>query len=93
MTRPFITTLLVATLAVLLLAPTVPAAEIQGRVVLTGQGPAPKKVPVTIDQYVCGTEKEAGDLVLSPAREVRNVVVWLENPPPGAPSTPPAAEG
>lgn len=68
-----------------------PAAEIQGRVVLTGEVPAAKKVPITIDQYVCGAEQLAGDLIVSAAREVRNVVAWLENPPPGAPSTPPSA--
>ena len=28
--------------------------------------PAQKKIDVTIDQYVCGTEKDAGDLLLSP---------------------------
>jgi plastocyanin len=65
--------------------------EIQGRVVMVGDTAAPAKLPVTIDQYVCGTEKPAGDLVLSPAREVQSVVVWLENPPSGAPSAPPAA--
>jgi plastocyanin len=65
------------------------AGEIQGKVVLTGAVPEPRRVPVTIDQYVCGTEKPATDLLVSPAREVRNVVVWLENPPPGAPSSAP----
>jgi plastocyanin len=64
--------------------------EIQGRVVMVGDGGAPAKLPVTIDQYVCGNEKPAGDLVLSPAREVQSVVVWLENPPSGAPSATPA---
>jgi plastocyanin len=63
--------------------------EILGRVVVAGDVPPPAKLPVTIDQYVCGTEKAAGDLVLSPAREVQSVVVWLENPPAGAPSSPP----
>jgi plastocyanin len=67
------------------------AGEIQGRVVLTGEVPAPRKVPITIDQYVCGTEQTGTDLLVSGAREVRNVVVWVENPPPGAPSTAPAA--
>ena len=66
------------------------AGEILGRVVVAGDVPPPAKLSVTIDQYVCGTEKPAGDLVLSPAREVQSVVVWLENPPPGAPSSPPA---
>jgi plastocyanin len=66
------------------------AGDIQGRVVVAGDVPAPRKVPITIDQYVCGTEQLAGDLVVSAARELRNVVVWLENPPSGAPSPPPA---
>jgi plastocyanin len=48
-------------------------------------------VTITIDQYVCGTEHPAGDLVVSAAREVRNVVVWLDKPPAGAPSAPPPA--
>lgn len=67
------------------------AGEIQGRVVVTGDVPAPKNFPITIDQYVCGTAQVAGDLIVSGAREIRNVVVWLENPPPGAPSAPPPA--
>jgi plastocyanin len=68
------------------------AGEIQGRVLIAGPVPAPSKVAVTIDQYVCGTEKESGDLVVSAAREVRNVVAWLQNPPPGGPAeAPPGA--
>ena len=66
------------------------AGEIRGRVVLTGEAPPTRKVPVTIDSYVCGTEKEAEDLVVSPAREVRSVVVWIDNPPPGTPSAGPS---
>jgi plastocyanin len=78
---------------VALVAPAaVPAAEIQGRVLVAAPLPAPAKVAVTIDQYVCGTEKESGDLVVSAAREVRNVVAWLQNPPPGGTGAgPPAA--
>ena len=68
-----------------------PASEIQGRVVLAGEVPPPRKVPITIDHYVCGTEQVSTDLIVSVARELRNVVVWLENPPPGAPSMAPAA--
>ncbi|MGH7312527.1 MAG: carboxypeptidase regulatory-like domain-containing protein [Candidatus Rokuibacteriota bacterium] len=85
--RGHVRRLLIAVAAWAFLAPA-PAAggEIHGHVVLAGQVPATKKVPVTIDQYVCGKEKEAGDLLLSAAREIRNVVVWLQNPPPGAPS-------
>jgi len=85
--RPHVHLLLIAVAAWAFLLPA-PAAggEIQGQVVLAGQVPVSNKLPVTIDHYVCGKEKEAGDLLLSAAREVRNVVVWLQNPPPGAPS-------
>jgi len=83
--------LLAATTCLLLHPLPVRGGEIQGRVVLGGDVPAPKKILITIDQYVCGTEQTAGDLIVAGTREVRNVVVWLENPPPGAPSTPPAA--
>jgi plastocyanin len=72
-------------------AVTAAAGEIQGRVVLAGNSPPPRKLPITIDQYVCGNEQIAGDLAVSAAGEVRNAVVWLENPPAGAPSTAPAA--
>jgi plastocyanin len=89
--RGSIALVLAATLCTLLEPLSASGGEIQGRVVLTGDLPAGKKVPITIDQYVCGTEQVMGDLVVSGAREVRNVVVWLETPPPGAPSTPPAA--
>jgi plastocyanin len=79
-----------ATAVCLLLLPRSAAGgEIQGRVVIAGEVPAAKKIPITIDQYVCGTEQMMGDLVVSAAREVRNVVVWLENPPAGAPSSSP----
>jgi plastocyanin len=81
---------ILALLAVILLLLPLSAwgGEIQGRVVVAGDLPAPKKIPITIDQYVCGTEQVMGDLIVSAAREIRNVVVWLENPPPGAPSAP-----
>ncbi|HEY3634446.1 MAG TPA: carboxypeptidase regulatory-like domain-containing protein [Caldimonas sp.] len=60
------------------------AATLNGRVVLAGTAPAAKKIDVTIDQYLCGNQKEAQDLILSARNEVANAVVWLENPPPGA---------
>jgi plastocyanin len=76
---------LVLFLAGLLCAPgTGIAGAIRGKVVFGGNAPPSKKVEVTIDQYVCGAEKEAGDLLVSPQKEVRNAVVWLENPPPNA---------
>ena len=61
-------------------------ASIKGKVVLAGTVPPPKKVDITIDQYVCGTTKDSGDLLLSPQKEIRNAVVWLENPPANAQS-------
>lgn len=39
---------------------------------------------MTIDDYVCGKEKETEDIVLSPAKGIRNAVVSLQTPPPGA---------
>jgi plastocyanin len=57
------------------------AGSIKGSVIFSGPVPAPKKVEVTIDQYVCGTEKDSGDLLLSSRKELKNAVVWLENPP------------
>src|SRR5215831_9158272 len=60
------------------------AAAIRGVVQLAGARPAPRKVPVTIDQYVCGTDKDAEDLVVGRDRGIRNVVVWLDAPPPAA---------
>jgi plastocyanin len=59
-------------------------AAIKGKVVFVGSVPLPKKVDITIDQYVCGTTKDAGDLLVSPQKELRNAVVWLENPPASA---------
>jgi plastocyanin len=59
----------------------VSAGAISGKVVFVGTVPAPKKLEVTIDQYLCGVEKDAEDLLLSPRKEIRNAVVWIENPP------------
>jgi plastocyanin len=70
------------------------AGSIQGLVTLPGAPPAPRKIPVTIDQYVCGDAKIADDLQVSARNGVRNVVVWVENPPAksenAAKSAPPA---
>jgi plastocyanin len=82
---------LLAALAALGAAAPAGAGEIRGQVRLTGPVPPPALLRVTIDHYVCGTEKRAEDLVVSPARELQNVVVWLGNPPPGAPSAAPGA--
>jgi plastocyanin len=80
-----------ALLIVLLCGPgTSLGGSIKGKVTLAGPVPAQKKLAVTIDQYVCGTEKDAGDLLLSPQKEIRNAVVWLENPPSAAAAPAPA---
>jgi plastocyanin len=57
---------------------------IRGAVRFTGAAVEPKKLPVTVDQSVCGKEKDAEDIVLSPEKGIRNVVVSLQPPPPGA---------
>ena len=60
---------------------TATAASIRGNVLYAGPALAPRKVDVTIDQYVCGTEKDPGDLVVSSRKGLKNAVVWLDNPP------------
>src|SRR5207244_1649562 len=56
------------------------AGTIKGTVVLKGTTPELKKLAVTIDQYVCGKEKNPEDLVLSPQGGMRGAVVWLDHP-------------
>jgi plastocyanin len=60
------------------------AGSIKGTVVLKGTAPELKKLAVTIDQYVCGKEKNPQELVVSPQGGIRSVVVWIEKPPPTA---------
>lgn len=57
---------------------------VKGSVRYMGARVEKKKLPVTIDQYVCGKEREAEDLVLSPTNGIRNAVVSLQNLSPGA---------
>jgi plastocyanin len=57
---------------------------IRGTVRFTGAAFEPKKLPVTVDHSVCGKEKDAEDIVLSPDKGIRNVVVSLQSPPAGA---------
>ena len=72
-------------LAVLVVAPASGlCGSIKGKVVLAGPMPPAKKLDITIDQYVCGNAKDAEDLALSPQKEIRNAVVWIENPPANA---------
>jgi plastocyanin len=58
---------------------------IRGVVVFAG-ATEQKKLAVTIDQYVCGKEKSADELVVNAQRGVRNAVVWLQRPPSGVTS-------
>src|SRR5262249_42322063 len=60
------------------------AGTIKGTVVLKGTTPELKKLAVTIDQYVCGKEKNPEDLVLSPQGGIRSAVGWLDKPPAAA---------
>ncbi len=60
------------------------AAAIKGTVQYVGAPVETKKLSVTVDQFVCGKDKDAEELVLSPQRGIRNAVVSLASPPPGA---------
>ncbi len=60
------------------------AGTVKGTVRFTGAGTEQKMLPVILDQNVCGKEKEAGALVLSPDKGIRNAVVSLRLPPAGA---------
>lgn len=67
---------------------------LRGTVRFTGAAVEQQKLPVTVDHHVCGKEKDAEDLVLSPEKGLRNVVVSLQPPPPGAkgPVVPPVVQ-
>ena len=66
------------------------AASIKGTVQFAGGAAEQKKLAVTIDQYVCGKDKDPESLVLSPQKGIRNAVVWLDAPTSGKFETPPA---
>jgi plastocyanin len=68
----------------LMAASTASGGTIKGTVRLTGVAVEQRKLAVTVDQSVCGREKEAEDIVLSPEKGIRNAVVSLQTPPPGA---------
>ena len=59
------------------------AGALRGSVLFVGTSPGARKVAVTTDQYVCGKEKDAEDLVVSRDRGIKNAVVWLQTAPPG----------
>ena len=67
------------------------AGSIKGLVKFVGDAGKPRKLPVNVDQYVCGKEKDAEDLVLSPQKGIRNAVAWLDSPPRGAKTPNPSA--
>ena len=60
------------------------AAAIKGTVQYVGGPVESKKLSVTVDQFVCGKDKDAEELSLSPQRGLRNAVVSLASPPPDA---------
>jgi plastocyanin len=73
--------MVVSLVAALATPPGAAGGTIKGTVVLKGTAPEVKKLAVTIDQYVCGKEKNPEELVLSPQAGIRNAVVWLDKPP------------
>ncbi|MBI1727166.1 MAG: hypothetical protein HYR50_07845 [Candidatus Rokubacteria bacterium] len=54
------------------------AGTIRGAVRFAGEAVEQKKLVVTVDQAVCGKEKDAEDLVLSAGKGIRNAVVSLQ---------------
>src|SRR6267143_108811 len=74
---------LCAAISVIVAAVPAGAGAIRGVVVFTGAAEQ-KKLPVTIDQYICGKEKQAEDLLVGAQRGIRNAVVGLQTPPPAA---------
>ena len=60
------------------------AETIKGTIRYVGAPIEKKKTAVTIDQYICGKEKDPEDLLLSSNNGIRNAVVSLQNVPPGA---------
>jgi plastocyanin len=70
---------LVGLVAVLISGPA-SAASIKGTVQLAGGAIEQKRLPVTIDQSVCGKDKDPETLVLSAEKGIRNAVVWIDAP-------------
>ena len=60
------------------------AGTVKGIVRFDGPPLANKKFSVTIDQYLCGKEKVAQDLVLSSSHGIKNAVVALHGVPAGS---------
>ena len=81
--KPFCVVILVAACCAIASGPSW-GETIKGHVRYAGAPVERKKLPMTIDQYVCGKEKETEELVLSPSNGIRNAVVSLQTVPPGA---------
>jgi plastocyanin len=60
------------------------AETIKGNIRYAGPPIQKKNIAVTIDQYICGKEKEPEELLLSSNNGIRNAVVSLRNISPGA---------
>ncbi|HWO41173.1 MAG TPA: carboxypeptidase regulatory-like domain-containing protein [Candidatus Eisenbacteria bacterium] len=73
--------LLVGLAAACAITATASAGTINGQVRYTGAPVQRKRIPVSIDQYLCGTEKTADDLLLSPKNGVQNAVVSVQGLP------------
>jgi plastocyanin len=68
-------------LVVVLIAGPASAASIKGTVQFAGGAVEQRRLPVTIDQHVCGKDKDPENLVLSAQKAIRNAVVWIDTPP------------
>jgi plastocyanin len=66
------------------------AAAIRGVVVNAGPVPERKQIPINIDQYVCGKNRESDELDVGPNRGIRWAVVSLQVAPPGPRPEPPS---
>jgi len=70
---------LVAAVALSTTCPAV-AGSIKGTVQFAGGAVEQKRLTVTIDQHVCGKDKDPDTLVLSEKKGIRNAVVWIDAP-------------
>ncbi len=53
------------------------AGSVSGKVIFKGTPPPPRKVAISLDQSVCGTEQQSEDAVVGPDKGVRYAVVRL----------------
>jgi plastocyanin len=84
MTGPFraVRVFAVLSVALLITVGSASASTLRGVIRFAGAPVEPKKLKVTVDQSVCGTQKDTEDLVVMAAgRGLRNAVVSLSTPP------------